>query len=359
MVWFCVALVLGFLGWIKSLNPLLILAYTMGVLLILNGYLAWRHGRRVMAKKASIFPVFVAEDAHVAVAVRNVGSRPATVVVEDAAAWHVSDIAPDVEVVCECQCHFTERGRFKSEPPRIRSGYPFGLLEFEYQGESNGDVVVLPQLGKADPDRMRRWVMSQAAGVGRSQRVLRRVTLEEADVRGVRPYRAGDSVRSVHWRSSARRGELMVREYDSSPVSELFLVVEPWLPDNPSAVDRARMETALSLATTIVWVWSRCSETRVTLVVAAPEPIVLEIPEPSSAAREALTPLAEVTGGPRSGPIASVLYTRTLVKAARIVVSSRPGSQLAASLSRATGRAFIALDPIMRLPWYLPPDTHA
>ena len=47
-----------------------------------------------------------------------------------------------------------------------------------------------------------------------------------------------------HWRTTARRGELMVREYDTAPSPELVLVVEPWLPTNPTATDRERLEAA-------------------------------------------------------------------------------------------------------------------
>ena len=94
------------------------------------------------------------------------------------------------------------------------------------------------------------------------RKVLRRVTTDQADVRGVRPYRPGDPIRGIHWRSSARRGELMVREYDAAPSPELVLVVEPWLPDNPTAGTRANLEAALSLAVTIARTWSRASNTR-------------------------------------------------------------------------------------------------
>jgi uncharacterized protein (DUF58 family) len=37
-----------------------------------------------------------------------------------------------------------------------------------------------------------------------------------SDVRGVRAYVPGDAARLVHWRSTARRGELMVRELESA-----------------------------------------------------------------------------------------------------------------------------------------------
>lgn len=52
---------------------------------------------------------------------------------------------------------------------------------------------------------------------------------------GVREYRAGDSLRRIHWRSSARHGELVVREYEPPGVRMLALIVDP----APSSVEIA------------------------------------------------------------------------------------------------------------------------
>lgn len=44
---------------------------------------------------------------------------------------------------------------------------------------------------------------------------------------GIREYRAGDSLRRIHWRSSARHGELVVREYEPPGVRMLNVVLDP------------------------------------------------------------------------------------------------------------------------------------
>jgi uncharacterized protein (DUF58 family) len=44
---------------------------------------------------------------------------------------------------------------------------------------------------------------------------------------GVRQYRAGDSLRRIHWRSSARHGELVVREYEPPGVQTLGIFCDP------------------------------------------------------------------------------------------------------------------------------------
>ena len=58
------------------------------------------------------------------------------------------------------------------------------------------EVTVLPAVGMIDADGLRRWVHRQSGNSDRSRKVLRRVTTDQADVRGVRPYRPGDPIRT-------------------------------------------------------------------------------------------------------------------------------------------------------------------
>jgi hypothetical protein len=173
----------------------------------------------------------------------------------------------------------------------------------------------------------------------------------------VRPYRTGDSIRAVHWRSSARRGELMVREYDAAPSPDLVLVVEPWLPASPSAADRARVEAALSLAVTVVTAWCKASGARVTVAVAGSDAEVRTGPPTEAFARDAVVPLAGVTGAPAFDVIGPSAFGRSVATAARVLVSSRPDSPFAAALAGASGKPFVALDPSQSLPWYQPPPA--
>src|SRR5439155_15517711 len=122
----------------------------------------------------------------------------------------------------------------------------------EPEGASPGvGLVVLPAAGTAEAEGLRRWVLRQAGGEGRAHKTLRRATSDPADVRGVRPYRPGDSMRWVHWRSSARRRQLLVREYDAAPSPDLVIVVEPWASGREDPGESARLEAALSLAVTV------------------------------------------------------------------------------------------------------------
>jgi uncharacterized protein (DUF58 family) len=54
---------------------------------------------------------------------------------------------------------------------------------------------------------------------------------------GVREYRPGDPLRRIHWRSSARHGELIVREYEPPGVQTVGILCDPD-PPSPEAADQ-------------------------------------------------------------------------------------------------------------------------
>jgi uncharacterized protein (DUF58 family) len=55
------------------------------------------------------------------------------------------------------------------------------------------------------------------------------------EIFGVREYRPGDPLRRIHWRSTARRGELIVREFEPPGVQNLGIFLDP----NPISIETA------------------------------------------------------------------------------------------------------------------------
>jgi uncharacterized protein (DUF58 family) len=361
VLWLLVALVVGTVAWLKSINLVLLIVYVMVAMLLLNGVVAWLGVRGARAARIAMTPVFAGERVEGGATVSNSSRRPATVTVEDrvgelTTTFLAYRVPGRSTVGCVESREYPNRGRFEAAVT-LASAFPFGFLRCERECEP-GEVVVLPRPGAADADGLRRWVLRQAGASGRARKVLRRVTTDQAEVRGVRPYRPGDPIRSIHWRTTARRGELMVREYDSAPSPELVLVVEPWLPEKPTPADRDRLEAALSLATTVALAWRRAFDSPVTVVtLGAGSEVspVLATAASEEAVRDALAPLAGVAGGPGAHLPPPAAFGRHLSRAARVVVSSRRDSPSAAALTRTTGKPFVAVSPAHRLPWYQPP----
>lgn len=360
LLWLGATLLIGALAWYKSINLVLLIVYVMLILVVLNGVLARRNVARVRAARLTVPPLFAGERSEHGVRVTNDSPRPITVTVEDrspagATNFLAYGVPAGGALDCKASREFPVRGRFAG-PLALVSSFPFGFVTCQRGTDGSGEIVVLPRPGLADPDGLRRWVARQAGGDGRARKVLRRVTTDRAEVRGVRAYRNGDSIKDIHWRTTARRGEPMVREYDTAPSPELVLVVEPWLPANPADADRERLEAALSLAVTIALTWRRAFDS----------PVLVAVPGhgvASAAAeedlREALTPLADAAGGPEHEAPAAAVFTGRLARGARVVVSSRPRTPFADALARATGKPFAPVCPADRLPWYQPPAPRA
>ena len=362
LAWLTAAAVLGAVGWFKTLNLPLLLAYGMVGLLVVNGVLARLQVRRVAARPSPPPPpAHAGEDARVEVRVANTSARTAaafTLTSPDApgGGWAFERLPAGAEAGAGGPRVRLGRGRHRLRRSVVTSSYPFGFLVYERPGSGSGEVVVLPALGRVDAEGLRRWAVRTAAGDDRNRKVLRRATADQADVRGVRPYRPGDSLRWVHWKSSARRRELMVREYDAAPTPDLVLAVEPWLPPKPTPADRQRVEAALSLAATVARAWCLALEGRVLLVVLGQAPPEAFLPPGETGLRDGLAPLADATGEPSFPPVGERALGRAGRAAARVLVSSRPDSPAAADLARAAGRPFTTLDATARPSWYQPPE---
>jgi uncharacterized protein (DUF58 family) len=102
------------------------------------------------------------------------------------------------------------RGRFTTGPLMVRTTDPFGLVQLDRQFVATSDVMVTPQIFALPPMR----AAGGAGSTGESR--PHRIGVVGQDDALVREYHQGDDVRRVHWRSTARRGELMVRREEQS-----------------------------------------------------------------------------------------------------------------------------------------------
>ena len=97
------------------------------------------------------------------------------------------------------------RGRYELGPLSVRLTDPFGLCELTRSFISTEKLVVTPVVTPLPPVR----IVGERTGSGESR--ARSVAVHGEDDAATREYRYGDDLRKVHWRSTARVGELMVR----------------------------------------------------------------------------------------------------------------------------------------------------
>ncbi len=129
-------------------------------------------------------------------------------------------------------CVATVRGRFEWKPLIASTGNPFGLFRMQRDcpGEE-AESLVLPMLGQVDQQQFQRWLKRSRRASTLQTRVRAKRTVTPADFYGIRSYRTGDSARWIHWRTTARVGSPMVREFEEPPQDQITLMLDASLPD--------------------------------------------------------------------------------------------------------------------------------
>ncbi|MFF0591809.1 DUF58 domain-containing protein [Streptomyces antibioticus] len=97
------------------------------------------------------------------------------------------------------------RGRYPLGPLQLRLSDPFGMCELTRSFSTFDTLTVIPRVEPLPPIRL----AGEAKGYGDGRQ--RSLALAGEDDVIPRGYRYGDDLRRVHWRSTARYGELMVR----------------------------------------------------------------------------------------------------------------------------------------------------
>jgi uncharacterized protein (DUF58 family) len=112
------------------------------------------------------------------------------------------------------------RGVYASGTARLRTGSPAGLVWTTRSIDVASDLRVVPRWVELrsfpilEPSSFPSDLLHERARTGAGEEYL-----------GVRGYRPGDPPRWVHWKSSARAGHLVVREYEEEVASRVVLVL--------------------------------------------------------------------------------------------------------------------------------------
>jgi uncharacterized protein (DUF58 family) len=112
------------------------------------------------------------------------------------------------------------RGRYPIEETEIVIEDPFGLERVTVELPSSASILVYPRL--VDVDRL---FSESGARTPEGRRLLLRRP-SGFDLHSVRDYQQGESLRRVHWPTTAKRGHLMVKELEDSPRDETAVLLD-------------------------------------------------------------------------------------------------------------------------------------
>ncbi|MDA0834351.1 MAG: DUF58 domain-containing protein [Planctomycetota bacterium] len=140
-----------------------------------------------------------------------------------------------------------QRGRYVFGPLDLSTRFPLGMVERGLIIRHDDELLVHPRIGRLTPQ----WKREHLAASEIITRQQMRRGIFEDEISRIREFRNGDNPRAIHWRSSARKNELMVREYQQSRNYDLAVYLDLWQPGSPSDADRERVELAVSFCATV------------------------------------------------------------------------------------------------------------
>ena len=114
----------------------------------------------------------------------------------------------------------TRRGHFRVEPLQIRTGDPFGFFEASASVGQGVAVVVYPRI-----EPLPLWRLP-AASVEGSHAAPERTLQTSPLATTVRPYAPGDSFNRIHWKSTARHGEIQVKEFELEQTADAWVFLD-------------------------------------------------------------------------------------------------------------------------------------
>jgi uncharacterized protein (DUF58 family) len=167
------------------------------------------------------------------------------------------------EVTVELQAK--RRGRYLLRGPCVRSSDPLQLVLTREVALPDQILLVYPRFYSLEQFMVPVGRRYQPGGIP-----LASSTGDAIEFVGTREYREGDPVKNIHWRSWARRGEPVVKEYHEEYFARIALILDTFLPPRPGPQDEAAFEAAVSVVASIADFFSR-SEYIVDILAAGPD----------------------------------------------------------------------------------------
>ncbi|WP_246210101.1 DUF58 domain-containing protein [Nocardioides piscis] len=137
------------------------------------------------------------------------------------------------------------RGIYDIGPMTVVATDPFGLVEVGRSFHATAALTVTPRTVTLP------GILLGGAWTGSGDNRPRAFTTGSAEDVTVREYRQGDDLRRVHWRSSARTGELMVRREEQPWQSRATVFLDNRLTSHRGQGVASSLEAAVSVAASV------------------------------------------------------------------------------------------------------------
>ena len=255
----------------------------------------------------------------------------------------VESIGPGEERRFHARTVCQRRGLYTLGPVRILTGDPFGIFRGAITYYQINSFIVYPPIMEGP------GIPLPYGTVGGSSRSSLRTHHVTTDAAGIRDFSPGDGLNRIHWLSTARRGELQVKEFDLEPSGNLWVILDMHSEVHVGEGEESTEEYAVKLAGAIAYQAIRENKA-VGLITSSSRPAEVA---PSKGARQLwriMEELATVTADGHE-PLDAILQqvSRALERGLSVVIvtpSTDPAwlRELASLRQRASTPAVILID---------------
>jgi uncharacterized protein (DUF58 family) len=232
----------------------------------------------------------------------------------------VADCLPGTTATASYRVRFDERGEYRLGPLSASTAFPFGMVRSTVRVESEAAILVYPRIGRLTS----RWMaLLDESNTGAQRRP--RQGPAEGEFYALRNWRSGDSRRHIHWRTSARRGALMVRQFERLHGRSLTILLDLWQPADPRLEQLETVEVAVSFVATLIVEACRRGGAHLVLSINGACADLLHAESSSSFEREAMRRLAKALPQSQASleNAASEAISRSTSDAALVLVTTR------------------------------------
>ncbi len=237
------------------------------------------------------------------------------------------------------------RGHFRVDPLQVRTGDPFGFFEASATVGHGITIVVYPRI-----EPIPRWQL-QAVSLEGSRSTPVRTQQTTPLATSVRPYAPGDGFNRIHWPSTARTGEIQVKEFDLEQTADVWIVLDLHRSIQVGSGDDSTVEVGVRVAAAIAE--RAIEENRAVALTTTGSRVTVLPPDRGPRQRQKILQLLAAVDGDGATPLAEALVAglpllRRGMSAIVVTSSTEQGwvRPLATLRARGIGCQVIWLDPV-------------
>lgn len=285
MVYLMMMMVL-FVGSVLSRENMLMLVFAMMTgPFVLNGWITFSMLKNIQLKRIIPKRVMVGESFTAEITLKNSKRFIAAYLMEVNDYFTNQDdqleasvvfrrVGPRQQLSAHYYAKLMRRGVYEFGPLQVSTRYPLGLVKRGAVFSEYSEIIVHPQIGRLSSH----WTDDFFSIAEMAQQNRNRRGVFDDEFNHIREYRTGDSQRAIHWRSSARQGELMVQEYQQNRNYDLIIGLDLYLPSSANQNQQERVEWAVSFVGTLCREHLKNSrDTKLTLISQGKSLEVLEV----------------------------------------------------------------------------------